>query len=226
MCWISSNCFQLMSPRECRQSTTTIADWACAESGDGVVPAHTVSNARFCRKHTRLRRLDGSAWRRWWCTEVVATSLGRAGRKREPEVPVPETTATFAVRSRVRKICGTPTPPVLARGGPDPFPDAPRPGPTRQAKRRSVPHAWPSHAGPPPSAVAEGPIHIRSNCPLIPGAADRCFAAACTPSLDRSRACPPHDRLLPASAILDCSADVSNMGVVLLSCITKRETTK
>src|SRR5678816_2344467 len=36
----------------------------------------------------------------------------------------------------------------------------------RQEPRRSVRLVWPSRAAPPPSAVAEGPIHIRSNCLL------------------------------------------------------------
>src|ERR1700758_3781229 len=39
--------------------------------------------------------------------------------------------------------------------------------------------------------------------PFIPATDDHCFVAACKPSLDRSIAYPPHDRLPPAFAILD-----------------------
>src|SRR5215471_8600506 len=82
----------------------TTAVWVCADCGGGVVLAHTAWNVLFCRTHTLLRTPDWSTWCRWCCTEVVARPPGHPGRKREPEVPVPETTATFAGRSRVEEL--------------------------------------------------------------------------------------------------------------------------
>src|SRR5215813_15395645 len=58
--------------------------------------------------------------------------------------------------------------------------------------------------GPPPSVVAAGPIHTRSNCLSTLAAGDHCFAALYIPSLDQSIACRRHDRLPPASAIPGC----------------------
>src|SRR5215831_11530 len=71
----------------------------------GFVLAHTAGNVRFGRTHTPLHMPGSSTWCRWWSTEVVARPPGRAGRKREPPVRVPETKAGFAVRSRVRRTC-------------------------------------------------------------------------------------------------------------------------
>src|SRR5947209_484778 len=70
--------------------------------------------------------------------------------------------------------------------------------------RQSVRLALLSRGGPPRNVVAVGLIHIRSNCLSIPAINDHCSVAACKSSLGRSTAYPRHDRLPPASAILDC----------------------